>query len=104
MHLNSAASHLPFNRNGLKFFTSQGGASKADISNILSLADEAYQGMTPQTVEANQQRAQEVFRKVDFMKRYASDLVEAVRKGANGMGPKISPFVLLFIHPFVYIL
>nr|WP_319399255.1 phosphoglucomutase [uncultured Carboxylicivirga sp.] len=32
------ASHLPFNRNGLKFFTSKGGLEKADISEILSLA------------------------------------------------------------------
>nr|WP_321451205.1 phosphoglucomutase [uncultured Carboxylicivirga sp.] len=32
------ASHLPFNRNGLKFFTSNGGLEKADIAEILSLA------------------------------------------------------------------
>jgi len=32
------ASHLPFNRNGLKFFTSEGGANKGDISEILALA------------------------------------------------------------------
>jgi phosphomannomutase len=32
------ASHLPFNRNGLKFFTRQGGLGKGDISRILELA------------------------------------------------------------------
>lgn len=32
------ASHLPFNRNGLKFFTPQGGLGKPDITEILSLA------------------------------------------------------------------
>lgn len=32
------ASHLPFNRNGMKFFTAQGGLDKADITTILKFA------------------------------------------------------------------
>ena len=32
------ASHLPFNRNGFKFFTAQGGLEKADIKEILEYA------------------------------------------------------------------
>ncbi len=32
------ASHLPFHRNGFKFFTAEGGAEKADISAILASA------------------------------------------------------------------
>ena len=32
------ASHLPFNRNGLKFFTIDGGLEKADIKEILTIA------------------------------------------------------------------
>lgn len=32
------ASHLPFHRNGFKFFTAKGSAEKADISNILASA------------------------------------------------------------------
>ncbi len=32
------ASHLPFNRNGMKFFTSKGGLNKQDISDILKQA------------------------------------------------------------------
>ena len=32
------ASHLPFNRNGFKFFTAEGGLEKADIKKILELA------------------------------------------------------------------
>lgn len=35
------ASHLPFNRNGLKFFTNQGGLDKKDITEILRLAEES---------------------------------------------------------------
>ena len=33
------ASHLPYERNGLKFFTRDGGLDKADISKIISLAE-----------------------------------------------------------------
>lgn len=33
------ASHLPFNRNGLKFFTKESGLDKSDIKEILSLAE-----------------------------------------------------------------
>ncbi|MFA7116582.1 MAG: phosphomannomutase/phosphoglucomutase [Bacteroidales bacterium] len=33
------ASHLPFNRNGLKFYTSKGGLEKEDIARILEIAD-----------------------------------------------------------------
>lgn len=32
------ASHLPFNRNGFKFFTRDGGYEKGDVSELLSLA------------------------------------------------------------------
>lgn len=38
------ASHLPMERNGMKFFTPQGGLEKSDISRILELAGE---GITP---------------------------------------------------------
>ena len=34
------ASHLPFNRNGFKFFTGEGGLDKKDIKEILKLAEE----------------------------------------------------------------
>ena len=36
------ASHLPWNRNGLKFFTSRGGLESRDIREILTLAGEAF--------------------------------------------------------------
>ncbi|MBQ9734418.1 MAG: phosphomannomutase/phosphoglucomutase [Clostridia bacterium] len=37
------ASHLPFNRNGFKFFTAQGGLEKGDIKDILSYAESEEQ-------------------------------------------------------------
>ncbi len=36
------ASHLPMNRNGMKFFDQEGGLQKADISRILTLATPCY--------------------------------------------------------------
>lgn len=32
------ASHLPYNRNGFKFFTAEGGLNKGDIAQILEYA------------------------------------------------------------------
>ncbi len=37
------ASHLPFNRNGMKFFTPEGGVEKADITEIIALAEQLPQ-------------------------------------------------------------
>jgi len=68
------ASHLPFNRNGMKFFTPQGGLGKSDIKAILTLAaagdllTNASQGaITPR----------------DFISIYAARLVDTVRREVN---------------------
>lgn len=68
------ASHLPFNRNGLKFFTAQGGLGKPDISAILALAEtDAFTAATQTgTVESR-----------DFMSVYAQQLVQTIREGVN---------------------
>lgn len=39
------ASHLPYNRNGFKFFTEDGGLDKADIAEILKLAEDDNSGI-----------------------------------------------------------
>lgn len=72
------ASHLPFNRNGLKFFTRDGGLEKGDIKKILTLATEtgAFEAPAPSKVK-----------KVNLMDDYAASLVAAIRKGA-GQGDK----------------
>jgi phosphomannomutase len=36
------ASHLPYNRNGFKFFTKEGGYEKRDIKELLGLAAEEH--------------------------------------------------------------
>lgn len=72
------ASHLPFNRNGLKFFTAQGGLGKADISEILHLAQHhefgsaSSAGAIPGAIESR-----------DFIAVYANQLVQKIRLGVN---------------------
>ncbi len=68
------ASHLPFNRNGLKFFTPQGGLGKPDISDILAIAEAEELTIGASKGEVSQR---------DFMTIYAAKLVETVRRGVN---------------------
>jgi len=68
------ASHLPFNRNGLKFFTPEGGLEKQDITNILALAEE---GNTPEQTAKGQCSS------VDFIDVYSNILVDKIKKEVN---------------------
>eukprot|EP00245_Coleochaete_scutata_P005623 TRINITY_DN19285_c0_g1_i1.p1 TRINITY_DN19285_c0_g1~~TRINITY_DN19285_c0_g1_i1.p1 ORF type:complete len:618 (-),score=139.78 TRINITY_DN19285_c0_g1_i1:690-2543(-) len=87
------ASHLPYNRNGLKFFTNEGGASKKDITDILARAASYYAELAPEVKAANAAAAASGLTKTaDYMKRYCEDLVEAVRKGANGVERPLEGF------------
>ncbi len=68
------ASHHPFNRNGLKFFTENGGLESHDIGEILDFAQ-------------NEQKASfadggEVI-KSDYMKKYAQNLREMIKRDIN---------------------
>ncbi|MFM7613386.1 MAG: phosphomannomutase/phosphoglucomutase, partial [Synechococcales cyanobacterium] len=64
------ASHLPFNRNGLKFFTTQGGLEKGNITAILNLAAQGAIPLSPKpgTIES-----------MDFISVYADQLVHFIR-------------------------
>ncbi len=68
------ASHLPFNRNGLKFFTSQGGLEKKDITDILNLAEKN------EFVTAS---AQGNITEHDFIAVYADQFVTKIRESVN---------------------
>ena len=68
------ASHLPWNRNGLKFFTAKGGLEKADITRILELA--------PQFMGSETKGNGEV-KAVDFMATYCDILANYIRRGVN---------------------
>ena len=67
------ASHLPFNRNGLKFFTARGGLDKKDITKILEIAEknDFQESILPGIMIS-----------VDFIDEYAAYLVDYIRKGA----------------------
>lgn len=86
------ASHLPYNRNGFKFFTSSGGLGKADITDILSRAAQIYNNFSEDILNASKQAASNLLRRVDYMKVYTSDLVKAVRKAAGNMERPLEGF------------
>lgn len=77
------ASHLPFNRNGLKFFTRESGLEADDVKEILSIASKLSESAktdktseTPGTV-----------REQSYMDKYSADLVRKVRKACGSETP-----------------
>jgi phosphomannomutase len=63
------ASHLPYNRNGMKFFTSEGGLEKTDIKEVLTMASQTTMLYVPhKTIEA------------DFLSKYCGNLVSFIRE------------------------
>ncbi|GKD34360.1 phosphoglucosamine mutase family protein, partial [Tanacetum coccineum] len=86
------ASHLPYNRNGFKFFTNAGGLGKADIKDILERAANIYSGFTPESLKEAERKAFSSISKVDYMSVYASDLVAAVRKASGNIEKPLERF------------
>lgn len=80
------ASHLPFNRNGFKFFTNAGGLGKTDIKDILERAEKLYNQFTAESLTNSEKKASLSIKTVDYMSVYTSDLVKAVRKAAGNIG------------------
>ncbi len=68
------ASHLPFNRNGLKFFTKKGGLEKADISAILEIAKD---------VNVKTDGFTDKIQNADLMPVYANRFVTQIRESLN---------------------
>ena len=64
------ASHLPFNRNGLKFFTKDGGFEGSDITKILEYAEAAIFDF----------KDGGLITKVDYIRKYADDTAKKIRK------------------------
>ncbi|KAB5544144.1 hypothetical protein DKX38_012256 [Salix brachista] len=86
------ASHLPYNRNGFKFFTNAGGLGKADIKNILERAADIYKSFTDEGLMKSKRKASESIKRVDYMTVYTSDLVKAVRKAAENIERPLEGF------------
>ena len=71
------ASHLPFNRNGFKFFTADGGLEKGDIKQILTVAaSDETTGLNPGTLESG-----------TFMDTYATILSDKIRNETGMQRP-----------------
>ena len=68
------ASHLPFNRNGFKFFTANGGLDKKDISEILQLAENKAYSDNCETTPINSW---------SYIDEYSLFLVDYIRRNAN---------------------
>ncbi len=71
------ASHLPMDRNGLKFFVNTGGLEKEDIARLIEI------------VEGGAQRSAEAGGVVerDFMSVYAAQLTSVIQKGTGEQRP-----------------
>ena len=76
------ASHLPFNRNGLKFFTADGGLNKSDITDILTLADE-NKFLTAQPEGQPEGQPVNQIEERDFISVYSEGLVREIRRAVN---------------------
>lgn len=72
--LQITASHHPFNRNGLKFFTREGGLESSDIEQILEYA---------QNNSDLPQKEGGKITHVDFMSKYAAELCDKIKKEVN---------------------
>ncbi len=72
--LQITASHHPFNRNGLKFFTRQGGLEGSDIEEILTYAQDDCHP---------EEKSGGVIEDYDFMTDYAKGLRETIKRGVN---------------------
>ncbi len=68
------ASHLPFNRNGMKFFTSRGGFEEQDIDHLLHIA---FRGSFKKPGRSGK------VDEIDFISHYAAMLVDHIRAGVN---------------------
>ncbi|MEM9512370.1 MAG: phosphomannomutase/phosphoglucomutase [Cyanobacteria bacterium P01_E01_bin.48] len=82
------ASHLPFNRNGLKFFTARGGLEKADIKAILGFAER--QEWKPASTSG------EIIDR-DFISMYADRFVHIIRDAVDSSSDRDRPLAGLKI-------
>lgn len=74
----TTASHLPPERNGFKFFTAKGGFEKADIKELLALAEELYIPAPAISPAAEP---------IELMGAYAAQLVDKIRSAVGKQRP-----------------
>ncbi|MDE6274481.1 MAG: phosphomannomutase/phosphoglucomutase, partial [Clostridiales bacterium] len=78
------ASHLPYQKNGLKFFTAEGGLEGRDITDLITIA-----------TEGNFPVGQGKAVKKDYLKQYAKGLVEMVQSACGEEKPLAGKRILV---------
>lgn len=78
------ASHLPFNRNGLKFFTRKGGLEKEDITALLENAAECGSGEDAAKPGMSEEYISSV-KKIDLISIYSKGLREKICAGVSAV-------------------
>ena len=77
------ASHLPFNRNGFKYFDKEGGLNKSDISAMIAYAESDAVTEALATVPDPERKSVE---KRDLIERYSRHLREKIVAEVSGVG------------------
>ena len=80
------ASHLPFNRNGMKFFSPRGGLESADVQDLLSWAA-SYRFATPGTLGGKME--------LSYLDTYANTLVNKVREATGNETPLVGKKIIV---------
>lgn len=82
------ASHLPFDRNGMKFFTKKGGLNKKQLKQVMEAAAEVYaEAMHPGKFSPAD------VKNVDFISVYKAQLVAKIRDELSFSGVKYNDFM-----------
>ena len=76
------ASHLPFNRNGIKLFNADGGLEHEDITEILEIAAEISDDEADNILDKQLEKSNDAPR-FDLLTVYAEHLKNAILKGCN---------------------
>ena len=80
------ASHLPFNRNGLKFFSHEGGLESSDVAEILEMAA-TYRFAEPNILGEKTERS--------YLDEYAASLVDMVRTACEDEQPLLGKKIIV---------
>ena len=78
------ASHLPYQKNGLKFFSKEGGLEGSDVADILKIA-----------AAGNFPSGKGSVTKKSYIEKYAADLVEKVRRACGSDKPLAGKKILV---------
>ncbi len=78
------ASHLPFNRNGMKFFDANGGLEHDDITAILSLAAQQYECITDEELKADVDVCNPRYTEMELLELYAAKLCMKISEDIAG--------------------